>query len=328
MLATLLVSCGNTADTGNSGALTEGDKNTLPTDDKNAFPDDEIADNGNEIPNNTPNNDNSDNLTPDNNENGNTENNDNITDGGNGEQIPEGDGNEELPGGNGEQIPEGDGNEELPGGNGEQIPDGDGNEELPGGNGEQIPEGDGNEELPGGNGEQIPDGDGNEELPGGNGEQIPEESKPEENIPFGTAVGYRFNDLTLKTLDGTYVNTADLRGKVIIFNIWATWCPPCKAELPDFNAVASEYADDVVIIAAHAYDEYAADMPSYVASNFPNTKIIFAYDNATSDAYAAAGGIGYVPQTAIIDKDGIIRYSDSGRLSYYSLISLIQGLIV
>ncbi|MBP3402206.1 MAG: hypothetical protein J6K85_04005, partial [Clostridia bacterium] len=76
MLATLLVSCGNTADTGNSGALTEGDKNTLPTDDKNAFPDDEIADNGNEIPNNTPNNDNSDNLTPDNNENGNTENND------------------------------------------------------------------------------------------------------------------------------------------------------------------------------------------------------------------------------------------------------------
>ena len=277
MLATLLVSCGNTADTGNSGALTEGDKNTLPTDDKNAFPDDEIADNGNEIPNNTPNNDNSDNLTPDNNENGNTENNDNITDGGNGEQIPEGDGNEELPGGNGEQIP---------------------------------------------------DGDGNEELPGGNGEQIPEESKPEENIPFGTAVGYRFNDLTLKTLDGTYVNTADLRGKVIIFNIWATWCPPCKAELPDFNAVASEYADDVVIIAAHAYDEYAADMPSYVASNFPNTKIIFAYDNATSDAYAAAGGIGYVPQTAIIDKDGIIRYSDSGRLSYYSLISLIQGLIV
>ena len=277
MLATLLVSCGNTADTGNNGALTEGDKNTIPTDDKNAFPDDEIADNGNEIPNNTPNNDNSDNLTPDNNENGNTENNDNITDGGNGEQIPEGDGNEELPGGNGEQIPE---------------------------------------------------GDGNEELPGGNGEQIPEESKPEENIPFGTAVGYRFNDLTLKTLDGTYVNTADLRGKVIIFNIWATWCPPCKAELPDFNAVASEYADDVVIIAAHAYDEYAADMPSYVASNFPNTKIIFAYDNATSDAYAAAGGIGYVPQTAIIDKDGIIRYSDSGRLSYYSLISLIQGLIV
>jgi thiol-disulfide isomerase/thioredoxin len=171
-----------------------------------------------------------------------------------------------------------------------------------------------------GSGEQIPGGDGN-------GEQIPEDSKPEENIPFGTAVGYRFNDLTLRTLDGTYVNTADLRGKVIIFNVWATWCPPCKAELPDFNAIASEYADDVVIIAAHKYDEYSANMPSYVANNFKNTKIIFAYDNASNDAYDAAGGIGYVPQTAIIDKDGIIRYSDSGRLLYSTLISLIQDWI-
>lgn len=268
MLATLLVGCGNTGSTENNGAPTEGDKNTLPDDNKNMIPDNESVDKGDEIPDNIQDNNSSDNATPDENEGGNTGNSgSNTEDDNNNEQIPEGDGNEELPGGNGEQIPEGD------------------------------------------------------------GEQTPEESKPEENIPFGTAVGYRFNDLTLRTLDGTYVNTADLRGKVIIFNVWATWCPPCKAELPDFNSVASEYADDVVIIAAHTYDDYAANMPSYVANNFPNTKIIFAYDNATSDAYAAAGGDIYVPQTAIIDKDGIIRYSNSGRLSYSALISLIQDLI-
>ena len=141
---------------------------------------------------------------------------------------------------------------------------------------------------------------------------------------YGTGVGYRFKDMSLVDVNGNTVNTEDLRGKVIVFNVWATWCPPCVSELPEFNEVAAEYKDNVVIIAVHCYDSYMYDMPSYVESNFPDTNIIFAYDNAYSEAYYAAGGIGYVPQTAIIDKDGIIRYSDSGSMNYDALTSLIK----
>lgn len=156
----------------------------------------------------------------------------------------------------------------------------------------------------------------------------PEEPKePEEDPlpPVGTAVGYLFRDMTLRTLNGETVNTADLRGKIIVFNVWATWCPPCKAELPDFNELASEYEGEVVFIAVHLYDEGMYNMPSYVADNFPDTKIIFAYDNAYSDAYFAAGGVGYVPQTAIIDRNGVILYSDSGALTRSWLASFIEN---
>ena len=146
--------------------------------------------------------------------------------------------------------------------------------------------------------------------------ETPEEKPEEPKLPpVGTSVGYLFRDMTLKTLEGETINTADLRGKIIVFNVWATWCPPCKAELPDFNELASEYDGEVVFIAVHCYDNAMYNMPSYVAENFPDTKIIFAYDTPNSDAYIAAGGVGYVPQTAIIDRNGVILYSDSGMLS-------------
>ena len=156
------------------------------------------------------------------------------------------------------------------------------------------------------------------------------ETKPEpeidlESIPYGTKVGERFKDLSITDLSGNKVNTADLRGKIIIFNLWATWCPPCVAELPGFNEIASEYADDVVIVAVHVYDSAMHGMPSYVETNFPDTKIIFAYDTPYSDAYIAAGGTRYVPQTAIIDRNGVILYSAAGGLSESWLKSFIEN---
>ena len=147
---------------------------------------------------------------------------------------------------------------------------------------------------------------------------------PTANLKVGTSVGDLFRDLTLETLDGGSVSTADYRGKIVIINIWATRCPPCKEELPDFNRIASEYAGEVVIIAAHEdYTKSAA--PSYVETNFPDSKIIFAYDTPRGDAYYAAGGNGYIPQTAIIDQNGVIIYSNYGILSYERLVSIIEA---
>ena len=165
-----------------------------------------------------------------------------------------------------------------------------------------------------------------EEKPEDKPIETPEDTLDEPKLPpVGTSVGYLFRDMTLETLEGETINTADLRGKIIVFNVWATWCPPCKAELPDFNELASEYDGEVVFIAVHCYDSGMYNMPSYVADNFPDTKIIFAYDTPNSDAYITAGGVGYVPQTAIINKDGIIVYSDSGMLSKSYLESIINS---
>ena len=194
----------------------------------------------------------------------------------------------------------------------------------------------------------ITEGEENKAPEGNEGNEDNITENPEENTPeapdkndtegtddtpvepeqpkYGTGVGDLFIGVTLETLDGGSISTADLKGKVIILKIWATWCPPCKAELPDFNTVAGEYKDEVVIIAAHTPNGNTA-AESYVNTNFPATDIVFAYDTPNSLAYAAAGGDGYVPYTAIIDQSGVIVYSASGILSHSQLTSIIEGLL-
>ena len=171
-------------------------------------------------------------------------------------------------------------------------------------------------------------GEGNHNGAEGNDEQTtPPENEGNEPLPeIGTKVGDRFADLTIMTMDGGSINTADLRGKIVILNLWATWCPPCKAELPDFDLIASEYKDHVVIIAADV-DAGTGNAHSYVQQNFPESDIVFAYDSLYGEAYFAAGGDGYVPYTAIMDQNGVIVYTDSGMLSHSMLVSIIEGLI-
>lgn len=147
-----------------------------------------------------------------------------------------------------------------------------------------------------------------------------------EQPPVGTTVGSTFPTVSVEALDGRTVSPDDYRGRIVIVNVWATWCGPCKMELPDFNRIATEYKDEVVIIAAHT-PSGRENAENYVAEGFPNSDIIFAYDTDNSSAYYAAGGKGYVPQTAIIDQRGVIIYSDSGIMSYAKLKSIIDGLL-
>lgn len=161
-------------------------------------------------------------------------------------------------------------------------------------------------------------------------EENTDDSENKENttpLPeIGTKVGNRFADVTLKTMNGESINTADLRGKIVILNLWASWCPPCKAELPDFDRIATEYKDQVVIVAADV-DAGKGGAYSYVQQNFPESDIIFAYDTVYGTAYSLAGGNGYVPYTAIMDQNGVIVYSDSGMLSHTVLVNIIEGLL-
>ena len=180
-------------------------------------------------------------------------------------------------------------------------------------------------------GENNSDVPKNEENPSSNeNEENTDDSENKENtttLPeIGTKVGNRFADVTLETMNGESINTADLRGKIVILNLWATWCPPCKAELPDFDRIATEYKDQVVIIAADV-DAGKGGAYSYVQQNFPESDIIFAYDTVYGTAYSLAGGNGYVPYTAIMDQNGVIVYSDSGMLSHTVLVNIIEGLL-
>ncbi|MFQ5999048.1 MAG: TlpA family protein disulfide reductase, partial [Candidatus Bathyarchaeia archaeon] len=69
------------------------------------------------------------------------------------------------------------------------------------------------------------------------------------NIRLGTKIGEKLPDFTLKTLDGgKSVSLSDFTGKPVVVNFWASWCPFCVEELPDFETIGQELGDEVVFI--------------------------------------------------------------------------------
>lgn len=155
--------------------------------------------------------------------------------------------------------------------------------------------------------------------------------EPEKKAKLGTKVGdlcYSY-DLELLLEEGT-VNIEDHRGKVVVLNFWGTWCGPCKSELPHFDEVASEMADEVTVIAVHSVSAGRYTPEVYdVSEKHKNSKIIFAEDVAMGSGldmyYNLVGAKTYYPYTLVLDADGIITYSSSGGLNKAQLVTLIEN---
>jgi len=114
--------------------------------------------------------------------------------------------------------------------------------------------------------------------------------------PKGTAPAF-----TLTTLDGNSISLAEFRGKVVILNFWASWCGPCKREVPDFVLLQSQYGASGLQIIGIALDE-EKPVRSYANSVGINYPVLFGND----DVSRAYGGVEAIPTTFIIDRDGAI----------------------
>jgi thiol-disulfide isomerase/thioredoxin len=116
----------------------------------------------------------------------------------------------------------------------------------------------------------------------------------------------------LKDLDGNVVNSYQFKGKVVVLDFWATWCSPCKAEIPGYIELQRKYgAEGLVVIGVSKDDEgpkRSAMVRDFVAAHGMNYTIVFT-DDALEDAL---GGIDAIPTTYIIDRDGRIRSKKVG----------------
>ena len=113
----------------------------------------------------------------------------------------------------------------------------------------------------------------------------------------------------LKDLDGKPVKLSDFNGKVVILNFWATWCPPCRKEIPTFVSLQKQYGDKGLVVIGVSLDEKGpvAVKPfvSKMAINYP----IVMGDPKTAADY---GGIAVVPTTFVIDRNGKIAAEHQG----------------
>ena len=106
-------------------------------------------------------------------------------------------------------------------------------------------------------------------------------------------------ELTMKTLDGKTITTRDLAGKVTIFNFWATWCAPCRAEIPDLVKLQEQYKDQLIIVGVLSEDDPGEHVSRFAADYKMNYPIV----PETQELTDAFPGIFALPTTFMVGPD-------------------------
>ena len=120
-------------------------------------------------------------------------------------------------------------------------------------------------------------------------------------------------DFTLHTMDGPNLRLKEQRGRVVMVNFWATWCGPCRQEMPQLNKLYEKYrASGFVLLGVNVDDDTrnAADVAAKLGLKFP---VLLDTDKTVSRQYDLAT----MPSTVLIDRDGKVRYVHRGYVSGY-----------
>ena len=119
----------------------------------------------------------------------------------------------------------------------------------------------------------------------------------------GDVRGIQAPDFELVSLDGRKVKLSDFRGKAVILNFWATWCAPCKTEMPWFVDLQKQYGNDGLAILGVAMDDSDPQKIAQFASEMGVNYPVLLGTNNVSDAY---GDVEYLPTTFYINRQGKI----------------------
>lgn len=118
------------------------------------------------------------------------------------------------------------------------------------------------------------------------------------------------------TPDGSQTTLADFRGRVVVLNVWAMWCPPCRAELPTIAALDAAYGEEVAVVAVNVdrTAEEIAEARAFLATNAP----LGFYSDPTFELPFRLPGRGAMPQTILIDRQGRMRAWLAGEADWNS----------
>ncbi len=120
---------------------------------------------------------------------------------------------------------------------------------------------------------------------------------------IGDIKGVEAPDFSLFTLDGQKVKLSDYRGKAVLLNFWATWCPPCKVEMPWFVELQKQYGKDGLIILGVAMDDSEpATIAKFAQELGVNYTVLLGTDKVSDDY----GDVQYLPTTFFIGRNGAI----------------------
>jgi thiol-disulfide isomerase/thioredoxin len=130
-------------------------------------------------------------------------------------------------------------------------------------------------------------------------------AQPKEDVIAAGEIGSRLPDFSVKDLQGREIFSADLRGKVVLIDFWATWCQPCKKEMPGYQKLADRYGSRGFAVIGFKFDTMTdTEDPVLFAK-----KIGVRYPLAVvaDDLKQKFGGIEGLPTTMLYDRHGILR---------------------
>ncbi|WP_218838242.1 TlpA family protein disulfide reductase [Bacillus sp. FJAT-45350] len=137
-------------------------------------------------------------------------------------------------------------------------------------------------------------------------------------------VGYKAPDFTLVSFQGESVSLEEFDGTPVFLNFWASWCPPCKAEMPDMVEVAKMYEGEVQFIGVNMATQDRIE----AAESFLDEYDVF-YTNVIDETRTVADmyQITAIPTTFVIDRDGVITYRKLGGMTKREMEATIEEVI-
>jgi peroxiredoxin len=148
----------------------------------------------------------------------------------------------------------------------------------------------------------------------GGGLKAPEKSRPAPDYSF-------------QSLDGGYIHLRECRGKVVLLNVWASWCGPCRVEMPDFEKVYQEYKEDDFVILGVARDDLTE--LDQVRRFLHETGVTYriGFDPVTDFADFTGRPVQAIPTSFLIDKEGRIRLTMVGLFKEKTLRTALAPLL-
>ena len=128
----------------------------------------------------------------------------------------------------------------------------------------------------------------------------------------------------LTTLDGTPISDSSLRGKVVLLNFWATWCPPCRVEMPGFQHTYERLRERGFVVVGIAMD---ASGSAAVARFLGDHHITYPVAMASPGIVASFGGVSLLPTSFLIDREGRIRNEVKGMFASVTLAQAVERLL-
>ena len=126
-------------------------------------------------------------------------------------------------------------------------------------------------------------------------------------------------EFSLQDLQGNALSLASYKGKVLVLNFWATWCPPCRREIPDFIEAYKEHQADGLEILGVSVDELSAEaLRDWVQKAGMNYPVAMATPKIIADYQPG----NFIPATIVIDRGGRIRYRQSSLMDKGTLLRL------